>query len=54
MCLEIVKSRRLKATVWNYDALQENEFMGGVELDLNSLDLTTETSEWYSLVNLSR
>ncbi|KAJ8935976.1 hypothetical protein NQ314_012543 [Rhamnusium bicolor] len=54
MALEIIKTRRLKATVWNYDALQENAFMGGVELDLSSLDLTTETSEWYSLVNLSR
>lgn len=54
MSLEIIKMRRLQATVWNYDALQENEFMGGVELDLSSLELTEETSEWYSLVNLSR
>ncbi|XP_028129846.1 phosphatidylinositol 4-phosphate 3-kinase C2 domain-containing subunit alpha isoform X1 [Diabrotica virgifera virgifera] len=54
MSLEIIKMRRLQATVWNYDALQENEFMGGVELDLSSLDLTEEISEWYSLVNLSR
>lgn len=54
MALDIVKTRKLKATVWNYDPLQENEFMGGVELDLSSLDLTEETSEWYSLINLSR
>nr|CAH7729175.1 unnamed protein product [Callosobruchus chinensis] len=54
MSLEIIRTRFLKATVWNYDALQENEFMGGVELDLGSLDLTEEISEWYSLVNLSR
>lgn len=54
MTLEIVKSRRLKATVWNYDPLQENEFMGGIELDLNALDLNQEISEWYSLINLSR
>ncbi|CAG9837517.1 unnamed protein product [Diabrotica balteata] len=54
MSLEIIKMRRLQATVWNYDALQENEFMGGVELDLSSLDLTEEISEWYSLINLSR
>lgn len=54
MCLDIVKCRRLKATVWSYDALQENEFMGGVELDLNTLDLTNEISEWFSLINLSR
>ncbi|XP_060523562.1 phosphatidylinositol 4-phosphate 3-kinase C2 domain-containing subunit alpha isoform X2 [Cylas formicarius] len=54
MALDIVKSRTIKATVWNYDPLQENEFMGGVELELASLDLTTEITEWYPLVNLSR
>ncbi|XP_066255577.1 phosphatidylinositol 4-phosphate 3-kinase C2 domain-containing subunit alpha isoform X2 [Euwallacea similis] len=54
MVLDIVKSRTLKATIWNYDPLQENEFMGGVELDLSTLDLLTEITEWYPLVNLSR
>lgn len=54
MVLEIVKSRTLKATIWNYDPLQENEFMGGVELELASLDLSTEITEWYPLINLSR
>nr|XP_023021080.1 phosphatidylinositol 4-phosphate 3-kinase C2 domain-containing subunit beta [Leptinotarsa decemlineata] len=54
MILDIIKMRVLQATVWNHDPLQENEFMGGVELDLSTLDLNEETSEWYSLVNLSR
>lgn len=54
MALDIIMTRCLKATVWNYDPLQENEFMGGVELDLSTLDLNEEISEWYSLVNLSR
>ncbi|XP_076252250.1 phosphatidylinositol-4-phosphate 3-kinase catalytic subunit Pi3K68D isoform X2 [Rhynchophorus ferrugineus] len=54
MALDIIKTRVLKATLWSYDALQENEFMGGVELDLASLDLSTEITEWYPLVNLSR
>lgn len=54
MALDIVKSRTLKATVWNYDPLQENEFMGGVELKMADLDLSSEVVEWYPLVNLSR
>ncbi|KAG5888354.1 hypothetical protein JTB14_020754 [Gonioctena quinquepunctata] len=54
MIQDIIKMRQLQATVWNYDPLQENEFMGGVELDLSTLDLNEEISEWYSLVNLSR
>ncbi|XP_030748867.1 phosphatidylinositol 4-phosphate 3-kinase C2 domain-containing subunit alpha isoform X3 [Sitophilus oryzae] len=53
MGLDMVERKILKATLWSYDALQENEFMGGVELDLSELDLKTETSEWYPLVNLS-
>lgn len=54
MTLETVKTRFLRATVWNYDPLQENEFLGGVELELALLDLTAETTEWYPLVNISR
>lgn len=54
MPLEIVKERILKATVWNHDPLQENEFLGGVELELNKFDLTQEMTEWFPLVNLSR
>lgn len=54
MSLDIIKSRTLKATVWNHDPLQENEFLGGVELKLNDFDLTKEMTEWYPLTNLSR
>ena len=54
MTLDLIKSRTLKATVWNYDPLQENQFMGGIELDLATLDLKSELTEWYPLVNLSR
>ncbi|KAF5287684.1 hypothetical protein FQA39_LY15784 [Lamprigera yunnana] len=54
MALDIVRQRTLKATVWNHDPLQENEFLGGVELNLNQFDLTKEMTEWYPLVNLSR
>lgn len=54
MSLDIIKQRTLRATVWNHDPLQENEFLGGVELNLHELDLTTEMTEWYPLTNLSR
>ncbi|XP_064214165.1 phosphatidylinositol 4-phosphate 3-kinase C2 domain-containing subunit alpha isoform X1 [Tribolium castaneum] len=54
MALEVIRDKSLQATVWNYDALQENEFLGGVELQLSNFDLTKETIEWYPLVNLSR
>lgn len=54
MPLDVIKEKTLQATVWNYDVLQENEFLGGVELQLRDFDLTVETSEWYPLLNLSR
>lgn len=54
MPLELILQRNLKATVWNSDPLQENEFLGGVELPLAELDLTKEITEWYSLGNVTR
>lgn len=54
MPLEFVQEKTLKATIWNHDPLQENEFLGGVELELQKFNLTVEMSEWYPLINLSR
>ncbi|KAK4883151.1 hypothetical protein RN001_006470 [Aquatica leii] len=54
MALDIIRQRTLKATVWNHDPLQENEFLGGVELNLSQFDLGVEMTEWYPLTNLSR
>ncbi|XP_049937857.1 phosphatidylinositol 4-phosphate 3-kinase C2 domain-containing subunit alpha isoform X1 [Schistocerca serialis cubense] len=54
MQLDIVKSRKLQATIWNHDTLQENEFLGGFTLPLNAIDLSQETIEWYTLTNISR
>lgn len=51
---EYIKSRVLQATVWSHDSLQENEFLGGVELDLNTFDLREEISQWYSLSYIPR
>lgn len=54
MHLDIIKERTLRATIWNHDPLQENEFLGGVDLPLCQLDLTKEISEWYPLTNITR
>lgn len=46
---DYIRVRVLQATVWSHDSLQENEFLGGVVLPLNELDLREEVSQWYSL-----
>jgi hypothetical protein len=54
MPLEVICKRRLQATIWNHDPLQENEFLGCVLLPLENVDLASETDEWYPLGNLQR
>lgn len=54
MPLDIIKTRILEASIWNNDPLQENEFLGGVALELSQFDLTQEITEWFSLTNLNR
>ncbi|KAF6216879.1 hypothetical protein GE061_001229 [Apolygus lucorum] len=52
--LERIQQRYLQATVWNYDTLQENEFLGGTVIKLSDFDLARETTDWYSLGNVHR
>lgn len=54
MPLDIIKSRTLEASIWNNDPLQENEFLGGVCLELSQFDLTQEITEWFSLANINK
>ena len=49
MPLEVIRERVLEATIWNHDTLQENEFLGGIRLRLDRLDLTNEIVEWFPL-----
>ncbi|GAB0091120.1 C2 domain [Sergentomyia squamirostris] len=49
MPLEIIRNRALQVTVWSHDSLQENEFLGGVQLDLGALNLKEEIIRWYQL-----
>lgn len=52
MPLDAIKDRTLEATIWNHDTLQENEFLGGLRLRLECLDLTNEIVEWFPLGGL--
>ncbi|XP_046395190.1 phosphatidylinositol 4-phosphate 3-kinase C2 domain-containing subunit beta isoform X2 [Ischnura elegans] len=55
MPLETILNRTLQATIWNHDSFQENEFLGGVSLELDSLGLPANTTtEWFQLVNVHR
>ena len=52
MSLEDVKGRTLQVTMWNYNTLEENEFLGAIHLKLGDLDLSKETVNWYNLQTL--
>ncbi|XP_073999097.1 phosphatidylinositol-4-phosphate 3-kinase catalytic subunit Pi3K68D [Rhodnius prolixus] len=54
MPMEIVTHRYLQATVWTHDTLQENEFLGGITICLQGLDLSEEIIAWYPLGNVHR
>lgn len=54
MALDLIKSRTLEASIWNNDPLQENEFLGGVSLELSRFDLTQEMTEWFPLTNINK
>lgn len=54
MPIEFIQSKTLQVTVWSHDSLQENEFYGGVELELTPIDLKDELVSWFPLSYLSR
>lgn len=54
MPIESIQQRVLQVTAWSHDSLQENEFLGGVELPLSALDLSQELVNWFPLRYLSR
>lgn len=54
MPLDVVRYKILQATVWSHDSLQENEFLGGIIIELHNIDLSTETTSWYNLANVHR
>lgn len=54
MPLEFIQNRILQVTVWSNDTLQENEFLGGIEVNLSQLDLREELVKWFTLGYLTR
>ncbi|XP_037050544.1 phosphatidylinositol 4-phosphate 3-kinase C2 domain-containing subunit alpha isoform X2 [Bradysia coprophila] len=54
MPIEFIQSKTLQCTIWSHDSLQENEFYGGVELELATVDLRDELVSWFPLSYLSR
>ena len=41
-----------QVSVWSYDRVQENQFLGAVNLPLESLNLSEEHVAWYRLGQL--
>jgi phosphatidylinositol-4-phosphate 3-kinase len=54
MPMQIIRLKTLQVTVWANDPLQENEFLGGVQIPLTGLDLKEEIVGWYRLGPLPR
>lgn len=50
----VIKHRTLQITVWSHDTLQENEFLGGVQVPLLDLNLKEEIISWHKLAYLTR
>uniref|UniRef100_A0A6E8W563 C2 domain-containing protein n=1 Tax=Anopheles coluzzii TaxID=1518534 RepID=A0A6E8W563_ANOCL len=52
--LEFIQKKVLQVTIWSHDSLQENAFLGGIELPLAEIDLRRETIQWHHLGYLTR
>ncbi|XP_037934157.1 phosphatidylinositol 4-phosphate 3-kinase C2 domain-containing subunit beta [Teleopsis dalmanni] len=54
MPLTYIKNRILHVTVWSHDTLQENELLGGFQIDLSKYDLNKELIDWFRLGPMPR
>lgn len=54
MPIDVIKRKTVQVTVWSYDSLQENEFLGGVQLSFANVNLSQEVVDWYRLEYLPR
>ncbi|XP_038054039.1 phosphatidylinositol 4-phosphate 3-kinase C2 domain-containing subunit beta-like isoform X2 [Patiria miniata] len=50
---EVLK-RTVRLTAWDSDYLKENNFLGGIDIPISSLDLSVEKVSWYKLGNLPK
>ncbi|XP_077976538.1 phosphatidylinositol 4-phosphate 3-kinase C2 domain-containing subunit alpha-like [Styela clava] len=44
-----IKNKQLYVSVWNYEQLNENDFLGSVTLNLDKMDLSKDNTAWYPL-----
>ena len=51
--MDSLKTKTLQVTVWSYESLKENEFLGAVHIRLNELDLSRDCVAWHKLQTLS-
>ena len=51
---DVVSCRTLQATLWDSDKFQENTFLGCVTINLDNIDLSKPSEQWYKLTNLQR
>lgn len=49
-----VRQRHLQVTVLDHDYVGENEFLGGVLIDLSQADLKTSVAHWYTLTDIRK
>lgn len=49
-----VVERHLQVTVLDHDYVGENEFLGGVLIDLSHFDLKTSEASWYTLTDITK
>ncbi|XP_054734879.1 phosphatidylinositol 4-phosphate 3-kinase C2 domain-containing subunit beta [Anastrepha obliqua] len=54
MPMEHIQIRTLHVTVWSHDTLQENELLGGFQIDLSKYDLRKELIDWFRLGPMPR
>lgn len=51
--LHILQQKTLQVSVWHYDPLQENNFLGGVAIPLTTLTANKEVVGTYALGNIN-
>lgn len=49
-----LEQRHLQVTVWDHDRVGENDFLGGVLINLANVDLSVTVTRWYNLVDLRK
>ena len=49
-----VRERVLQVTVWDHDYVGENEFLGGLLIDLLTADLRKSVGQWYTLTDIRK